>query len=210
MGKAVCHWKCVACGTMHHFQLRPTTCKECGVKVFDPIEVRFESDVSGASCGVDMLVNLGGQKLVPVELKTMDKEQFKALKAPIAEHKWRTTHYLRIIDESAKSWSNLVDTTAGRILYVSKGGYGCADEEPAKWGMTDKYSPFKEFTIKRDDPLTEDLHIRAKTVTDFRKGLVGMPCGICPTAMAKRASQCPMRVACFSGDHPPKFDWTEK
>lgn len=210
MGKAICHWKCVACGTMHYFQLKPERCNECGVRVFDPVEVRFESAINGASCGIDMLVQLGGKKLTPVELKTMDKEEFKALKAPLAEHKWRTTFYLRLIAESTQPWSNLVDTSEGRVLYISKGGYGCMDDEPGKWGMTDKFSPFKEYTIKRDDELTIDLHERAKVVTDFRAGTVGMPCGICPTAMSKRATHCPSRAACFSGEYPAEYDWMSK
>lgn len=209
MGKAICHWKCVACGTMHEFQTRPLACKTCGVKIFEHKEVRFESAVSGASCGVDMLVALGEPKLRVVELKTMDKEMFKELKAPLAEHRWRTNYYLRIIAESAHNWSKMVSTDSATILYVSKGGYGCADPELAKWGLTDKFSPFKEFEIKRDDALTDMLSARAKVVKDFRDGNVGMPYGICETALSKRAKYCPLKGVCFGGDYPPEYDWKE-
>jgi hypothetical protein len=207
MGKAVCHWKCVACGHLHQFQKRPMKCETCGTNKLDPKEVRFQSAINGASCGVDMLLALGEPKLRPVELKTIDKEEFKALQAPKAEHKWRTNFYTRIIDESDHSWSSLVNTESATILYVSKGGYGCADPYLSKWGLSDKYSPFKEYEIKRNDADTESLAQRAQVVTDHRKGLVGMPCGICPTAMAKRAAKCPLRGPCFSGDHPPEYDW---
>ena len=87
MGKAFCHWKCQGCGHVHEFQLRPMKCVSCGSKNFWPKEVRFESAETGASCGVDMLVALGEKKLKPVELKTMDKDQFKELKGPLAEHR---------------------------------------------------------------------------------------------------------------------------
>lgn len=207
MGKAICHWKCVACGKLHQFQKRPLKCETCGVGTLEPKEVRFQSAETGASCGVDMLLALGEPKLRPVELKTMDKEQFKALQAPLAEHKWRTNLYMRIIEESDHSWSSMVATDKATILYVSKGGYGCSDPELAKWGLTEKFSPFKEYEISRDDAATDDLALRAKVVKHYREGLHGMPHGICSTAMSKRAAKCPLRSQCFSGDFPAEHDW---
>ena len=209
MGRAICHWKCVGCGTVHEFCSRPVKCKTCGVKAFKPKEVRFESAVSGASCGIDMLVNLGQGKLRPIELKTMDKEEFKALKAPLAEHRLRTRLYLRIISEAKEPWGKLVNQKEANILYVSKGGFGCADDELAKWGLSEKFSPFKEYKITRDDSETDALSDRAKVVKDFREKKIGMPHGLCPTAMHKRSHGCPMKGACFSGKYPPKHDWTK-
>jgi len=207
MGKAVCHWKCVACGIVHEFQTRPISCSKCGVRKLEPMEVRFESAYSGASCGVDMLVALGEPKLRVVELKTIDKEEFKALKAPLAEHRWRTNLYLRIIAESAHPWSNAVSTDTATILYTSKGGFGCADPELKKWGLSDQYSPFKEFEIKRNDSETDEIVARAKVIKDFREGKVGMPCGVCTTAMSSRAKACGLKGPCFSGEYPPEYDW---
>lgn len=207
MGKAICHWRCVGCNQLHEFQTRPLKCPTCGVKSFTPVEVRFESAVNGASCGVDMLLGLGEEKLRPVELKTMDKDVFKALLAPLAEHRLRTNLYLRLMEESASPWSNLVATDKATVLYISKGGYGCADPDMKKWGLTDQFSPFKEFTITRNDKETDVLGARAKVVKDFRAAKVGMPCGVCVTALSKRASKCQFKNACFSGDHPPVYDW---
>ena len=99
MGKAICHWKCMACRHLHQFCSRPFKCSVCQFKVFEPVEVRFESAVSGASCGVDMLLALGEGKLRAFELKTMAADQFKTLVAPLAEHRLRTNLYLRIISE---------------------------------------------------------------------------------------------------------------
>ncbi len=210
MGKAICHWKCVACGTLHYFQTRPEKCTECGVRHLEPKEVRFESAVTGASCGVDMLLALGGPKLVPHEIKTMDKDEFKSLKAPLAEHRWRTNLYLRIIAESSHTWASMVDTDRAVVLYTTKGGYGVADPSLKSMGLSDHYSPFKEFEIGRDDEATDDIAKRAKVVKDFRAGAVGMPCGICATAMGKRALSCSMKKPCFSGDHPPEYDWNKQ
>ena len=207
MGKAIGHWKCTACGTLHEFMKRPDKCKTCGVKNFAPKEVRFVSAINGASCGVDMLLSMGDPKLVPIELKTMDKDVFKDLKAPLAEHRLRTNLYLRLIKESAHPWSNQVDTTRSIVMYISKGGYGCADPELKAWGLHESFSPFKEFEIKRVDKDTEVLAARAKVVTDFRAGKIGMPYGICASALSKRAIGCHLKGACFSGDHAPVHKW---
>lgn len=207
MGRAVCHWKCVACGSVHQFCLRPEKCETCGTRTLEPKEVRFKSAKTGASCGVDMLLALGGPKLVPHEIKTMDKDEFKSLKAPLAEHKWRTNLYLRIIAESDSPWASQIDTSEAAILYTTKGGYGCADPEVKKWGLSDNFSPFKEFFVERDDKATKEPAFRAKVVKDFRDGKVGMPCGICSSSMSKRAVGCEFKKACFSGEFPPEYDW---
>ncbi|MEY9560513.1 hypothetical protein [Sinorhizobium fredii] len=207
MGRAFCHWKCLACGSVHDFQLRPLKCQQCGCKHFAPKEPRFESAISGASCGVDVMLALGAKKLTPVEIKTIDKDEFKALKAPLAEHRWRTNLYLRIIAESKEPWSDRVDTERAKVLYVSKGGYGCEDDKLKQWGLNERYSPFKEFEVERKDAETDDLMLRAWVVSEFRKGTIGMPCGICTTALSKRAQQCFMKGPCFSGAYPPEHQW---
>ncbi|WP_266032523.1 hypothetical protein [Brucella intermedia] len=207
MERAICHWKCANCGTQHDFTLRPKGCSKCGCRWLEPREVRFESAECGASCGVDMLVKLNQPKLRIVELKTMDKDEFKSLKAPLAEHQWRTNLYLRLVSESTHPWAKQVDTAEATIMYISKGGYGCADPDPEKWGLFEKFSPFKEFTVKRDDKLTDELVARAKAVTDFRKKKVGVPCGVCSTAMSKRAAKCTRKKECFSGEYPATYDW---
>jgi hypothetical protein len=206
MGKAVAHWRCLACDKLHEFQKRPYKCS-CGFRVFRPEEVRFVSAVTGASCGVDMLVALGEPRLTPVEIKTIKADQFKSLVGPLAEHRLRTNLYLRIIGESEQPWSNLVSAKRSEVLYVTKGGYGCAAPELKRWGVKERFSPFKRYVVERDDAGTTEQAKRAKVVKDFRAGKVGMPCGICSSALVKRAQGCQLRTVCFSGDHPPVYDW---
>lgn len=204
MGKAICHWKCVSCGTMHEFTKRPEKCKTCGCKTSKPIEVRFESAVTGASCGVDMLLAMGEPKLRPVEIKTIRPEDFKALVAPLAEHRTRTNLYLRIIEESGNP---LVATNKATVLYVTKGGYGCQDNDLKAMGLKERFSPFKEFSVTRQDSDTNAICARAKVVKDFREGKVGMPRGICTTALTPRACSCSLKEVCFSGEHAPVYNW---
>jgi hypothetical protein len=208
MGKAVCDWECVSCGNITYVGKRPLVCEtpDCHCKSFKPIEMRFISKVTGASCGVDMLVELGSGKLRPVEIKTIAPEPYKALVAPLAEHRLRTNLYLRIIEESEVEG---VDTDLALVLYISKGGYGCLAPDLAPMGIKERFSPFKEFIIKRNDNDTEAPSARAKVVKDFRAGEVGMPRGICPTALTKRACVCSLKDVCFSGDYPPVYDWKD-
>ncbi|MCA1777753.1 MAG: hypothetical protein LC676_19750 [Loktanella sp.] len=93
------------------------------------------------------------------------------------------------------------------ILYTTKGGYGTLCADVKKWGLPEDFSPFKEYDITRDDAETDDLALRARTVKEFRAGLVGMPEGICSTAFSQRAQECPLKGVCFGGHHPPKHHW---
>jgi hypothetical protein len=101
----------------------------------------------------------------------------------------------------------MVSTERATILYVSKGGYGCADDSLKGWGIKEQFSPFKEFEIARNDAATQYLSDRAKIVKDFREGKTAMPHGLCATAMSKRAKGCSQVAACWSGKFPPGHKW---
>lgn len=210
MGKAFCHWRCYSCERLHEYQLRPHKCQKCQSVLFKPEEVRFKSVLTGASCGVDMLLVLGESKMLPVELKTMAADQFKTLLAPLAEHRWRTNLYLRIIAESDTLWAASINTEKATILYISKAGYGCADPQLSAWGLSEKFSPFKEYEIARKDNETDAIMKRAKAVYDYRAGKHGMPAGICSTSLISRAQSCSFRSVCFSGDYPATHEWQDK
>ena len=206
MGRVWGHWRCLNCQVQQDFCKRPEKCSECGCAAFVPEEVRFCSAATGVSCGVDMLVNLGESKLVVVELKSMIKDQFQTLLAPLQEHRLRTNLYLRIIAESGHKWAGLINTEEARVLYFCKGGY-ISDPELKAMGLPDRFSPVKEYRVKRDDTKTDGVSARAKVVKEFRAGTVSMPCGICTTALVSRAQKCRMKGVCFSGDYPGGYDW---
>lgn len=210
MGKAICHWKCINCGTQHDFCLRPMKCSKCDSNRFEPKEVRFVSALNGISCGVDMLLSLGEGKLRPVEIKTMDKDEFKSLVSPLAEHRLRTNLYLRIMSESKQPSASLVNHKEGTVLYVTKGGFGCAAPHLKKLGINEGFSPFKEFEIARADKDTDALVFPAAVVKGYRDGVIGIPHGVCTTALSPRAKGCPMKAQCFSGKFPPGHDWKVK
>ena len=207
MGRAVGHWRCLGCAKLQEFQKRPDKCPQCGCRGWKPEEVRFLSAKSGISGGIDMLAEVGNPLLRVVEIKTMDKDLFKGLAAPLAEHRQRTALYLQLIAESESPWAKRIDKARADILYVSKGGYGVQDPELKSWGMAESFSPFKRYPVGAKDADNAEICRVARVVKQFRDGAVGMPAGICATALDKRAKSCPACKSCFSGDFPGVHDW---
>lgn len=216
---AVGYWKCGVCQYLNvDGQSRPLfgkapkiKCPKCGWgHQWQYEEVRFKSSDSGISGGIDVLLDVGAPKLMLTEIKTLDKDEFKALKAPLAEHRFRTSLYLRLTEESMLLEAAKVNIREARLLYVSK-SYGFKDETIREAGIKDSgISPFKEFTIKRDDTLSETPIAKASALNNFRKNpSAGTPCGICVNGLTKRAQQCSAIAACFSGKFPASITWLE-
>lgn len=204
--KMVGCWRCTLCKKTLEFG----THAEAMSKFSDPShtcvleydEVRVLDPVAGHSGGIDALVAVKvGAKLRLVECKIMDKDMFKALKGPLAEHKTRTQLYLSTVARSKQPWASQIDTSEASVLYMMR-GFGMKDENA-------EMSPFREYTIKRDDAAVAEYVARAHAVTASRKTpALGYPCGLCKSMAAPRAQQCPMVKQCFSSKHPATITWT--
>lgn len=139
--------------------------------------------------------NVGGLTIL-TEVKTIVKEDFKELVAPLGEHRQRTNLYMRLVGESEDSRAGHINTTEASILYICK-GFGCKDDSIKEKGITDApFSPFKEYTIRRDDSETDDIVELARQVMDFRNGgdMPPRQCSISSCAMAKG---CPVQKECW-------------
>jgi len=208
---AVGKWKCAVCGNHHAtFGKVPKVACKCGYNKWEYDEYRFMDEQSGTSCGVDVMLDVGEPKLRIVEIKTIDKDEWKKLVAPMAEHKFRTSLYLRLAHASTDEVSQRVNTNVATLLYISK-SYGSKDESLKASGIPDSpFSPFKEFTIHRDDSLSDVPLAKAEVATAWRQDRSkGMPAGVCHSALIGRAQKCPCAVACFSGKHPQVVTWME-
>jgi hypothetical protein len=213
MGRAIGDWECMHCGRMHRFSKKPVVCsnKDCGHKHFKYVELRVTSPVTGVSCGIDLVLDMPGDALHSVvEIKSMDKEVFKSLVAPLAEHDKRSKLYLQSLAESEEPWTNLVRTDRAFILYSTKGGYGNACEEVPMWDFWDApFSPFKDYVIQRDDAsiakvVEKPLQYKAwsDAVQAWRDaGEIGtaptLPPRICTSSLEKRAKACSCQVECW-------------
>lgn len=196
---AVGDWKCTHCGNMERFCKRPKVgCHNCGGRRWEYHEVRVKCPQSGVSCGLDVLIKLPNRpKLTLLELKTMEKDGWGKLKAPMAEHRIRTNLYMNTIARS--ELSHQIDTENSIVLYMIK-GYGGGDITLKNDGIMDQMTPFKEYEVTRNKECS-DIHFeKASAVTQYL--LTGkMPEGICEVFDCKRATACTMKKQCFSGEY---------
>lgn len=203
-------WECAQCSYLHAtFGKRPTVkCGKCGGwHQWRYQEPRFADPVSGVSGGIDFLLDTGSTKAMIVEVKTMAPDDFKALAAPLAEHKWRTALYLKLAADSQWSASERVNTKEARVLYVTK-SFGFKDDTLKAAGLKDSpFSPFKEFVVKRDDALLDVPLRKAIVLKIWREDKKGMPCGVCSNGLTKRAQSCPAVGPCWSGKYPATTTW---
>ena len=197
---AVGHWTCPHCKAVVEFSKLPKTpCPECGSKKWEYTEVRFQSIELGISGSIDFIADLKLQKAVITEIKSMDKDQFGDLVAPIAEHRIRTCLYLKIIESSDNPYKDRLDLQHSRILYVSK-GYGKKDT------LTGKFTPFKEYVINRNDASIEPYLNKAKVIKLFEdKGV--LPAGVCKSAFDPRCKSCTVAPDCFGQFYPAGAIW---
>lgn len=199
---AIGDWLCARCSHVIVYGPQPAQCPKCKAERFWYQEHRFQSQQSGISGGIDLIVVLPGlaQHRI-VEIKAYDKDAFKGIKLPLVEHRQRTSLYLRLIDESDDPACEKIDTTRAILLYLSKGGWGVKSSDPREWGLKDMaWTPFKEFTVRRDDKLTDSLTDRATPLWQWMNDEGPMPDGICPSAFGSVAQRCPLVKRCFSGE----------
>lgn len=186
------NWVCSSCGTSKMFTTAPQkACGKAGVRCnWNYSEIMFRHKELNRLIGsIDCLINNGGPKLRMVECKIMDKDYFKALKAPLSEHKVRTKLYLKLIAESDSELKNLIDLEEATILYISR-SFGFKDEKG-------RISPFKEYHVKRNDEDVQYLMDKASKFQDFVDTGVHPP-RICDTISCPRANLCKVRALCFS------------
>lgn len=213
---ALGHWSCMVCGHLHQqFCKAPThKCPSCGWQHWEYSEVRVSDPVSGVSGGVDVFLGVGKDSHYLVEVKSMDKDEFRKLSAPLAEHKARTSLYLYLTQSSTLPWKKSIHKT-GVILYTSK-SFGFKDTTLKAAGIKDApFSPFKEFRVPMDPSLFVSALNRAEALTKWREMLASktptwLPCGICSSGLSKRAQSCSAISPCWSGTFPATITWREK
>lgn len=198
LGIARGRWQCQGCDALTKFGPRPHMCDVCGSQNLAYVESRFVSKFSRVSSGIDLLLDLGEPKLRVYEIKNVQKQDFMALAGPLAEHRWRTNLYLRVIAESDDPVRETINTERAWVLYFVKGGYGYKDPD-----LGGGFSPFKEYEVVRDDADTQKYSERAHNLARYMLGTGGRPHGICASIFQPRAKQCAVVDECFSGKFPP-------
>jgi hypothetical protein len=211
------YWKCGVCGFTYPKwgKLPKVPCSRCGFSTqWTYNEVVVKHPESGVVGSIDAFVDTGEKKHRLLEIKTMDKDMHKKLIAPLAEHRYRTGLYLWLVEHSTLPEKERINTSQAYIIYMSK-SYGFKDNSMKEAGITDvPFSPFKEYTIERQDDTIKIPMAKAKVLTRWRgmvknEGSAGLPCGICINGLTKRAQSCPAISHCFSGNYLSSLTWLE-
>ncbi len=191
--RAVGHWTCESCGLTRTWQRKPKTgCDREDINCrwrYDEVKVVHRGIVGG----FDLIVDIGKPKLRLIELKSMIKDEFVKLQAPLAEHRVRTMLYMHLIKNSA--YSTQIDTDRATVLYVAK-SFG-------SWDATQgAHSPFKEFEVEFDEATVNGYLALSDRFGEYLD-TGAMPTGICKTSTCKRAGNCGVVSECFSGAYAP-------
>ena len=191
------HWRCLKCDEHHQWCAYPGSGD--GPCVRGSHNWEYEEPVfthpTGFTGSIDAIVQFTPARRRVVEVKIIKGDDYRDLKAPLAEHRVRTLLYLRLLAEANTIPAASVDLSAAHVLYIMR-GHGTKDEDGV-------ITPFKEFVVQRDDAAVERYIRMAQALRD------GVPQGICPTAMCGRAGACPVVKECFSGAYPPDQMWRE-
>lgn len=185
------NWECRKCLHRATFVHKPSmACKTGGRCDFRYEEVRFhdkEFDVSGS---LDALFDLGSSKLHVTELKIINVSDFEKIVAPLAEHRIRTSMYLKIIENSKSPYRNKINLKTAKVLYVSR-GFG------KKHPSYNEILPFKEFDIERNDESVEPYLAKAKLIKVYKE-TGAMPPRLCKSETDKLAKKCAVCTECFA------------
>ena len=117
------NWKCLKCNGVVKWETYPEEVEEPCVKgkhLWEYEEPEFKHP-SGFSGSLDGVIQFTPSKRRMLECKIMKGEDFKDLKAPLAEHRVRTQLYLRMLAEANSKVAATIDTSVGHILYWMRG-----------------------------------------------------------------------------------------
>ena len=198
-------WICRSCGKLYEWRKGPPPrhgeCRCPNGSLWEYSEVVFRHKKNKASGSVDALVDIGKAKLRACEVKIMATSMFPP-KLPLAEHTLRTRLYLWLIANSDHPRKNRINTRKASVLYLCR-GHGKKDED----GVV---SPFREFTVERNDSDIKHLGAKAMALTKARTNTRKfMPFGVCPTSDCGRAKACRVSKPCFSGDYKGNLTWMD-
>jgi len=141
-GMKMGYWKCLSCEhDTSVVNLRPAVCPICHKDRMEYKEVDLK--IPGLTAHPDLFLKLPQtEKARVAEIKTMKKDQFLGLLAPLPENVYQMTGYVYMAN---KTGIIDVDTETGYLVYVSK-------EHPGT-----KTFPIKIFKVKPEPVYTKDI-----------------------------------------------------
>lgn len=193
--RALGKWRCIKCNA-HHTGRKPDFNSPLCLHLWRYEELVFEWPEYEFTGAIDLFADLDHPegKATVVEIKTMNPEDFKSLKAPLAEHRIRTALYLALLERNKASLPFPVDTQTGIVLYISR-GYGTTNPD-----YHNDIIPFREFTVDNRPEDIKDPLDRALVMKKF-KAEKKLPEKTCKESWTEPAKWCSAVAQCFSGKY---------
>ena len=189
-GMKMGHWKCTACDyEVTTICLRPKVCPNCHKDKLQYNEI--DMMIPGLTAHPDLFLWFPWvDKARVAEIKTIKKDAFLELVAPIPENVYQMTGYVHIANEMGVGVD--VDTEVGYLVYVPK-------EHP---GM--KNFPIKIFKVRPEPVYTKDIKKKVFEYLNYynpeTKKVTGLPLPIdeCKNNRWKgyRSKSCPVAKEC--------------
>ena len=179
-------WSCVCGVTSRTGYYSSCVCDKCGKDADVYGEYRVENHEVMLSGQIDLLVQLANERLVVVETKSMNKDEFDKLEAPVPAHILQALAYRRLLIETG---FNMADEVC--IVYASK-------------GYVFKGSVYKEFCVNTGSTsLTSFMRVVdtmwdiARDTAEHRRNRT-LPDRVCSHVGDTKAKQCHKVAECFS------------
>ena len=190
------YWRCVNCGKIYNdkLQMRPRICRNCNsYPTFEYIEVDLQ--LKGITGHIDLLLKIPNKEVLRVmDIKTMKRDQYLELAAPVPDHTYQVTGYVFIADRMHQSnpWPMPVDTKKAYICYVCKEHAGRS------------VFPLKIFPITPEEFYFQDIENKIFTFTNMYDSATNKVYGLPPPIdecknmrwASYRAKQCPAKDYC--------------
>jgi hypothetical protein len=189
-------WLCETCLQFTKFTLlKNVPLCECGhndrTMYVEPVFSLPNFNVVGSP---DFFIEHDKFGIVPIEIKTIDKDIFSELSKVQSEHEKRSCLYLKLIADSTPLYS--INTDFMQVVYFCK-GFGMKDTTVKTFNALDReYSPVKEFTVYRDDAHVEKYWRKLEMYKEVTEKNM-YPARICDTIQCSRAKKCNVRELCF-------------
>jgi len=202
---AVGDWECRECQNITRGKYMD--CPKCGGHPRYQ-EMFFRSPVNGVIGSLDLVVDLDLPKNVIIEIKSVEKDKFKEMALPQAEHRQRVLGYLELLRHVAPTDAWVEENICldyGFVLYISK-GYGHYFKKKGMGGINERYSPFQEFVVRPEGGAqdhVEDTFKRAGMYWAWKNAdqPEQLPPRItaCNHLKCKRATKCIVAKECWNG-----------
>jgi len=204
--KAVGGWRCGNCSSRVELGTHKELIKDCRQCTnlgqdhhYRELVIRDKN--LKVSAAIDLIYNNPTiNKWEIVECKSIDKDQFKELKAPLAEHRTRTKLYLKLLKHNSELTPSLMsrfNLEKAYVLYYCK-GFGT--KEAKKLGTVGGiFSPFKVFELNYDDLVCSEELKNIKDLRNYQQGLrEELPRRLCESIVEHRACICVSKGYCFT------------